>query len=145
VDFNNNLILNFTDVPIGTVQYRVGEQDPFDPTVLDEITGVYNPNIIYFRFPGEHIIDGINYDMEIQMYAFGFLPNSTIDQRINLICYPVKVVNDTEVQTKLFDSLGNAEINKTYTINSFDDFINPFTMFSEIYFYDGKSIIKLRL
>ena len=62
---NNNLVLNSSPgFTLGSITYVLNNSD------IGEISEVnVECRKMYFRIPGEHVVDGNRYDMEIQLYC----------------------------------------------------------------------------
>jgi carbonic anhydrase len=133
-DFNNNLVLTFNDTtPMGTIFYNLEKDDH----------GVnqyyfFNCTKLYFRMPGEHVVEGNKYDMELQFNCSGIIPtDKSKNYKSAFVAVPVQKVKNFETQSKLFDSFINASLGSQIKIDSFDDALDSFNMYKKIYFYSG--------
>jgi hypothetical protein len=136
-DYNNNLLLDFYNQTLITVYYNLEDDDDY-PSYF------FNSTKLYFRLPGEHLVDGKRFDMEVQIYAFGYKPGEKGgDDRRTLVSLPVKI-DDSNPQTQLFDLFENPKLGQNYTISSLDYIFTPFVMFENIYYYSGKIYINIR-
>lgn len=133
-NFNNNLVLTFNE-SIGTIFYNL-EQDDFNP---DEYSYYFfNCFGIYFRLPGEHVFENKKYDMELQFNCTGIRDGI---KKVVFVAIPVEIVKNYHLQSKLFENFykNMNKSNNNILIESFDEALNPFNMFSKSFFYKGVS------
>jgi carbonic anhydrase len=139
-DQRNNLVLTSDEKnSFGTVFYNLDKDDSDK-----HLYYFFNCTKLYFRIPGEHIIDEKKFDMELQFNCTGEIPG---DKSHNLkyvfVAIPVIAVEDTQEQSnffKNFESLQNVSTENlpySLSIDSFDEVLNPFNMFNKIFFYSG--------
>lgn len=131
-DFNNNLVLNFDDSsPMGTIYYNLEKDEHGNRQFF-----FFNCTKLYFRMPGEHVVDKISYDMEIQFNCTGLIPGDKSKNKIYaFVALPVKKVKNFENQTELFNNFDNVTLGSNITISNFNDVLNSFNMYNKIFFY----------
>ena len=134
-DNNNNLVLSFQDSsPIGTIFYNLEKDDRGNQNYY-----FFNCSKIYFRMPGEHTIDGLDFDMELQFNCSGVIPGDRSGNSKNaFVSIPVIKVKNYVHQSQFFSDLENlAELGQSVTITHFEDAFDSFNMYKQIYFYTG--------
>jgi len=141
-DFRNNLVLTFDERnPIGTIYYNL-DKDDFD----EYFYYFFNCTKLYFRIPGEHILDDIKYDMELQFNCSGKIPGDKSGNiKYVFVATPVKAVDDADNQSQFFnnfevllkDDVKTENLPYKISVESFDEILNPFNMFNKIFFYSG--------
>jgi carbonic anhydrase len=126
-DYNNNLVFRTESTsPIGTVYYNLdfGEYDFFDCTKL------------YFRLPGEHILEGQRFDMELQFNCSGIIPGDrSKNYKYTFVALPVQKVKNFEESTKFFDYFENVKLADNITVPSFEEILDSFNMYKRIFYY----------
>lgn len=133
-DQNNNLVLTFNDSnPMGTIFYNLEKDDQQQRQYY-----FFNCTKLYFRLPGEHIVDGEKYDMEIQFNCSGLIPgDKSKNNKYAFVAMPVKKVKNFEEQSSLFNQFENLTYDSSITIDNFDDSLDSFNMYKKVYFYSG--------
>jgi hypothetical protein len=91
----------------------------------------YKCNAIYFRFPGEHVIDDKKYDMELNIKCEGKLTGNDFQ---TMLVIPASFA---DTQDEFFDIFNKAKLGDKLTVKSFDSFLNSFMMFNQIFYYYG--------
>jgi carbonic anhydrase len=137
-DFNNNLVLSFDkDNSMGTIYYNLENDDKGVRQYF-----FFNCSRLYFRLPGEHVIDGVKYDMELQFNCSGVIPGDKgKNEKIAFVAVPVKLVKNYETQSTFFDNFNKLfDTNSTglgsqITINNFDEAFDSFNMYRSVFFY----------
>lgn len=141
-DQRNNLVFTADDKnTLGTVYYNLYTDD-----FGDNYYYFFNCTKLYFRIPGEHIIDDKKYDMELQFNCTGEIPgDKSHNVKYVFVAVPVIAVEDTEQQSNFFNNFDvllkqNVTMDNlpySLAIDSFDEILNPFNMFNKIFFYVG--------
>jgi len=125
-DFNNNLVLQVVNESssFGVLTYMLNN------SVVGVVEEVNLPcKKIFIRMPGEHVVDGVRYDMELQVYC-------TLGEITTFFALPVKISANVSPRSFL-TNFGKAQLNTTWQINNLDDIFSPVLMFSRIFFYAG--------
>jgi carbonic anhydrase len=139
-DYNNNLVLTFNE-SIGTIYYNLEKDESMNNQYV-----FYNCTKIYFRLPGEHVLEKQKYDMEIQINCTGVPPGDKSGiLKVVFVAIPVEIVKNYNSQSSVFDNFesalekANRSLPLSIKVETFDEVLNPFNMFSRIYFYTGVS------
>jgi carbonic anhydrase len=143
-DQRNNLVFTANlENPLGTVYYNLYTDD-----FGDNYYYFFNCTKLYFRIPGEHVIDENKYDMELQFNCTGEVPGDKSHNKKNVfVAIPVINVEDSEKQSNFFnnfeilmkDNVTTENLPYFLSVDSFDEILNPFNMFSKIFYYIGST------
>jgi len=94
--------------------------------------------------PGEHVFEYEKYDMEIQFYCSKPDPSSGSGKTQTFVAIPARRVKNYISQSTFFEDIDkalsaskSAQLPVEILINSFYDALNPFNMFSKIFYYSG--------
>jgi carbonic anhydrase len=133
-NFNNNLVLTFDDAsPMGTIYYNLEKDEQQQRQFF-----FFNCTKLYFRLPGEHIVEGVRYDMELQFNCSGVIPGDKQKNYKNaFVAIPVQKVKNFEAQSQFFDSFENLKLGSEITIRDFEEALDAFSMFKKVFFYSG--------
>lgn len=106
-----------------------------------EETHIYNNtpcNKLYIRIPGEHEIDGVKPDMELQLKCEGKLPFDTYTNRISYISIPIQVDNDKGDNHFFKETFNDViSIGQKYYFNGLDNILNKFISVFGLFYYAG--------
>lgn len=93
---------------------------------------------LYIRIPGEHEIDGIRPDMELQLQCKGNLPFDKFTERISYISIPI-MVDDVKGDDEFFiKTFGNEiSLGQTYIFDGLDVVLNKFISVYGVFYYSG--------
>lgn len=99
-------------------------------------------NKIYIKYPAEHVIEGFNYDLEIQLFCSSIplyvSTSSTKDTKISIM---VKVINDSSYsdteESIFFKEFGDIKIDSQLNINGLGEILNVFLTTKGIVYYNG--------
>ncbi len=136
-DLRNNLVYT-SKSPIGVIHYNFSKDSRYYS---------FSCHKIYFRLPGEHIIDNATPDMEIQFNCTGLIPGEKDKNKYVFTAMAVKIVENNQKQSTLFDSFQDI-IDKEITIdklpfdfkiNQLDDVLSPFNIYDRIFYYPGST------
>jgi len=155
-DQNNNLVLNSDDYISTThANFLEVEIENKETGKKEKINSYYEIGCkqIYFRIPGEHQIDGMVFDIEMQFNCTAHIKDiihgQSTDNIFNLfIAYPFNITKGTSAQSKFFDEVfnnGNLSINNTFVVSSVDEIMNNYNVFNRVFFYRGSYLIIYKI
>src|SRR5690606_19639583 len=115
------------------IYYNLEKDDHNNPQYF-----FFNCTKLYFRLPGEHVIDQMKYDMELQFNCSGLIPGDTQNYKYAFVAVPVQVVKNYLDQSPFFNSFNsllNEGLGAEVTINDFSDALDMFNMHKGVFFY----------
>ena len=128
IDQNNNIVLD-----AGVLNNTLGE---IVYNLADEYIKV-SCYSIYFRTPGEHTLENLSFDMELQVNCTGRKPYDADNYSKMLVSIPVKIATETESTTTFFDNFADFTFDKVYEIDHLQSLLGYLTQAKTLYYYEG--------